>query len=219
MTYGLNGTYADLGPTQEELAALAEVIDEVMAEELGGLPGDDDGAALANLYGASDRIDLAYAAEQQRQAEDGLPLPRRSEDRTEWLLSRASRGTYTPPTMYRAPLDMSQSSACDAHQDEFGRCGARFHDAGCVETVRSSAATGSAQAAESWVRTLANAPSSADVELARADLVSPDDLFGPDGPSDLDTLARARQLLGIGGRADLPARPAPSTAAQQLGIY
>jgi len=35
MTHSVNGTYADLGPTQEELDALADVLDEIRAEELG----------------------------------------------------------------------------------------------------------------------------------------------------------------------------------------
>jgi hypothetical protein len=112
MTYGLNGTYADLGPTQAELAALQEVIDEVLAEEL--LPGGDDedgpwhdGASLANY--TSERVDLAYASEAQRLTEDGLPLPRKA--KTGW--TSCSAGLPAAPTR-QAPTSALQSPATAA---------------------------------------------------------------------------------------------------------
>jgi hypothetical protein len=90
-----------------------------------------------------------------------------------------------------------------------------------MSTVTGSAATGDHDAAGAWRQALLSTPSSADVTLARADLQSWDDLLSPEtGPADLEVLGHMRQVLGIGGsRTALPARPAPSTAAQQMGIY
>jgi hypothetical protein len=219
MTYP-NGSsaYADLLPTEQEMADLEQVIGEVLGEELGELPDGDYGPWRDDLSQIGAAVDMSVAAEHQRVIENAEPLPRRSEDRTEWLLSRATRGTLTPPTMYRAPLDLSQSSACDAHRDEFGRCGARFHQATCMETVRGEAATGTAQAVQAWNQVLMSNPSSADVTLARADLQRWEDLLDPGtGPADTETLSYMRRQLGIGGKT-LPPRPAPSSAAQ-LGIF
>jgi hypothetical protein len=213
-----SSAYADLGPTQAELDTLDQVIQEVLAGELGALPGDDedgpwhDQAALAGY--ASDRIDLAYASEQQRQAEDGLPLPRLAEDRIEILLSRASRGTYTPPPVFREP---GPSHGCGT-VDEFGRCSARYHQGHCMETLRGSAATGDHTAARAWSQALLSNPSAAGVTLARADLQSWDDLLDPGtGPTDTETLAVMRRQLGITGKADLPPRADPAPAGPHPG--
>jgi len=217
MTYGVNGAHAlaDLLPTDEELAALAELIEEIQAGELDALPGEDE-AELAGYADVGQLVDLAYANEQQRQAEDATPLPRRSEDRTEWLLSRATRGTLTPGPMFRTP---DPSHGCDGAIDEFGRCASRYHHS-CMEPVRQSAATSTAEVAQRWRDTLLSTPSSADVALAGEDLLSPDDLFGPGtGPTDLETYQHMKAVLGIGGKADLPSQRAPSTLAHNLGVY
>lgn len=60
-------------------------------------------------------------------------------------------------------------------------------------------------------------PSAADVTLARRTGMDWEDVLDA-GPSDLDTLSRARALLGITSKTGLPPRPAPSMATQ-LGIF
>jgi hypothetical protein len=62
----------DLKPTEQELAELAEVLDEVEAEE-GGYGPWDDSSELANVYdysGAFAAVDAAGEAEAARQSEE-----------------------------------------------------------------------------------------------------------------------------------------------------
>src|SRR5215475_12054787 len=60
----------------------------------------------------------------RRQAEDGVLLPRRTEDRMPWLLDRVARQTYTRPAMHQLP---EPSYGCGEVHDEYGRCRSRFH--------------------------------------------------------------------------------------------
>lgn len=211
MTYTPNsqGLY-DLEPTDQELGELLEVLDEVEAEEvLGELPGEAD---LANDYDyvdlsgglerASAALDATMATEAQRQAADlSGALERRPTFERRWAraIERIGDGTYTPPGYYRQP---EPETACHAHRDAYGRCGARFHDEGCMETARGEAATGSARAVEAWNNTLLANQEAAPTDLAAPALDSTwEDLLGGDGgpgvPSDLATLQAMRQMLGI----------------------
>jgi hypothetical protein len=164
-------------------------------------------------------VDLSGAAEATRQAEDAEDalMPRRtSELRFSHALDRIAAGTYTPPAYYRAPEPGYGCGTLDA----YGRCAARYHGPHCTETVRGSAATSDATAAEAWNRALSRNTAIGDPALLANPLeTSPEDLFGADGPADTEVLAIMRRQLGIGGKADLPARPAPSPMAERLGIW
>jgi hypothetical protein len=210
MTYPNGQGLYDLEPTDAELDDLLEVLDEVEAEEV---LGDQE---LANDYGpwdgyvdlsggldrASAALDASMTTEAQRQAADLTDaLERRPTFERKWAraIERIGDGTYTPPAYYR-PAE--PGTACHAHRDAYGRCGARFHSPLCIETARGEAATGSARAAEAW-----NAQLLANQETSGTDLAAPaldstwEDLLGADGgprvPSDLATLQAMRQMLGI----------------------
>jgi hypothetical protein len=211
MTYPNGQGLYDLEPTDAELDDLLEVLDEVEAGE--ALPsGDygpwDDSAELSNVHDysglgrASAALDASMTTEAQRQAADLTDaLERRPTFERRWAraIERIGDGTYTPPAYYR-PAE--PGTACHAHRDAYGRCGARFHSPLCIETARGEAATGSARAAEAW-----NAQLLANQETSGTDLAAPaldstwEDLLGADGgprvPSDLATLQAMRQMLGI----------------------
>jgi hypothetical protein len=217
MTYPNGQGLYDLEPTDAELDALAEVLAEVEAEEaLDELPGEADLASdygpwddYTDLSGGLERASAALDAQMGTGAaslgediQDAIADTRRpkSEDKLARAFDRIARGTYTPPGYYR-PAE--PETACHAHRDAYGRCGARFHSPLCIETARGEAATGSARAAEAW-----NAQLLANQEDSPVDLASPtgldtswDDLLGPDGgpgvPADWDTIGEMRKILGI----------------------
>ena len=219
MTYGLNGTYADLLPTQAELDALGEVIEEIRAEEL--LPGgdDEDGPWHDELSQVSDiahLVDLSVATEAQRQAEDAVPPLRTSEERFSHALGRIAAGSYTLANYYREP---EPSYGCGT-LDEFGRCSARFHQGHCLETLRGEPAAAGGDGSEAWNRTLLSSPTAAEVSLAREDLRSWEEMLDS-GPTDTSTYQRMRAVLGIGGKQDMPQQPArpAGSLARELGVY
>jgi hypothetical protein len=221
MTYPNGQGLYDLEPTDAELDDLLEVLDEVEAEEaLGGLPGEAD---LANDYGpwdgyvdlsgglerASAALDASMTTEAQRQAADLTDaLERRPTFERRWAraIGRIGDGTYTPPAYYR-PAE--PETACNAHRDAYGRCGARFHSPLCLETARQEASTGSARAVEAWNVQLLSNQATSPVDLAAptgldrdwADLLGADS--GPGVPADLETLNAMREMLGISSR-ELP---------------
>ena len=90
---------------------------------------------------------------------------------------------------------MSNVELIERFYDEFGRCGARYHtNPGCIETVRSSAATGTHEAASQWNDALlAGTPGMAGILLANAEYPEP-----PDRPADLSTYHQMRSILGLG---------------------
>jgi hypothetical protein len=214
-------------PTLPELASFAAGLDEVYgldlataAYELGstGLAADDHDQ-LAQI---GETLDLSYATGATRLAEDAEPLPRRAEDRIARLLDRASAGTYTPPSYFRDPTDLANGDPVHGcgPLDEFGRCGARFHDAYCFETVRTSAATSSHEAASQWKEQLLSNTATA-TELASRTGPGFDDLLEDPGPRDQATYQRMRELLGLSGKQSRPRpmRPAVTVTPQEMGIY
>jgi hypothetical protein len=211
-----SSAYADLLPTQQELDALGQIIEEIRAEEIGELPGGDwDGdAALSSLEDTGQLVDLAYASEAARQAEDAVPPRRTSEERFSRALDRIAAGSYTLANYYREP---EPSHGCGP-LDEFGRCSARYHSGSCFETVRGEPAVAGGEGSDAWNRTLLSNPTSADVTLAREDLASWEDLMDS-SPADTGTYQHMRAVLGIGGRQDLPAPPERSHLARELGLY
>ena len=112
------------------------------------LSGLGDYASVAELANAS------YERETRRLAEDGEQLAARGEDRLARALSRIGTNSYTPRRVTMADLASPSATArtkaaaryrqehadfatavtggeiC-GHVDELGRCGARFHEAGC----------------------------------------------------------------------------------------
>lgn len=204
MSVNGQGLY-DLKPTEQELAELAEVLDEVEAEE-GGYGPWDDSSELANVYdysGAFAAVDAAGEAEAARQSEEVEDRQERRpsfQARIDRALGRIARGTYLPPAWGREP---EPSYGCGQGYDDFGRCAARFHtNAACLETARDEAATGSARAVEAWrTQLLANQATSGIDLTAQALDTAWEDLLAPDGgpgvPSDLGTLQAMREMLGI----------------------
>lgn len=212
----MSGTLADLHPTPEDLAELAEVLSEVEAESYGpagldaysyddagpdGLDyGDPDDpatyeqAALSSggydvLSDITASIELANQRALARQALERQPLPRRSEDRMAALLARAAAGSYD--------LSQPQEHGCGP-LDEFGRCAGRYHDGGCFETYRGEVATGSARGAEAWRATLL-ANHQAAIELANAQGELDREVDGAlAGPDDAGTYHAMRAVLGLG---------------------
>jgi hypothetical protein len=172
MTYPNGQGLYDLEPTDAELDDLLEVLDEVEAEE--ALPGGDwglwdDQADLSNVYdysGAFSALDAAGEAEAARLGEDLEDrLAVRPSFQTRWdrAMQRISSGTYTPPAYYR-PAE--PETACHAHRDAYGRCGARYHSPLCLETARQEASTGSARAVEAWRAQLLSNQATSPVDLA-----------------------------------------------------
>jgi hypothetical protein len=239
----LGGPLSDLDPTEAEL----DTLDEVLAE-LDGYPGgEDDGpwhdeAGLANdgldsyelaaevqaeqLAAIGATIDLAYETERTRAAEDLQPLPRKAEDRTAHLLARIGRGTYTPGGYFRDPDDVANAGedapyGCGLIDAETGRCGARYHSAHCIETVRSSAATGNEEAAHAWRGALLSSTETA-TELANARRYQGawEDLLDADTPTDTDSYQAMREILGLSGPGGgpLPMRPVRGGYADSLGL-
>lgn len=188
--YGWDGaaSIADLDPTPDELADLADVLAEVGDDGLDD--GDDDGSA--QLAAISEAIELSNARRLAREREDGQPVPRRSEDRIAHLLKRVEHGTYT---------ELAQADD-GAHGcgplDEFGRCSSPFHSGYCYETFRGESATGSAQAAEAWRSTLlGNQQAAIELANAQAELdAEVDEALA--GPNDLASYHAMRGILGLG---------------------
>ncbi len=211
--YGRDGatTLADLNPSPEELAELADVLGEVEADgwddadpgyygELDpetGLPPE-----LANTYGqgsydvlsaVSDSIELANQRAAAAAELSAVPLPRRSEDRMAQLLDRAAAG------MYDLSTPDGSTHGCGP-LDEFGRCSSPFHAGECFETFRGEPIGSTPEAMDAWRDTLLSNGRAA-VELANANTelaMQADETLA--GPNDLATYHAMRQLLGIGGR-------------------
>ena len=211
---GLDATPAEREALAEALAELGEIppggygggelppgwddeVDE-LANEYGLDPGGLDLAA--DPYGYMQAVELANAAEAQRLAEDELELPVRVEDRIAHLIGRIDRGTYTPHPVLRDPDDLSNGTGpgygCGQIYDpESGRCTARFHQAACIETVRTSAATGNHEAASQYRDALRRGtPAMAGVLLSNAEWPQE-----PDHPADTPTYREMRRILGLGG--------------------
>lgn len=237
----MTGPFDDLSPTEAELAEVWTAIGEAEYEEwLGeqdaselGLPGDT-ASDLANDYGLASDYGLdevselagsAVAAEQRRaeqDAQDARAGRRLPEDRLARALDRIQSGTYLPGPMYRdreADGRFRSETACHAHRDEFGNCGARFHDAGCLTVALGEAATGSAEAAEAWRRTLnAGAPVAGARLLASADYGDVlDEAAGIGGPADTRALGAMRAILGLPAVPG-PARPSAGSLAEEIGL-
>ena|SRR5215475_1304638 len=85
---------------------------------------DDELAGDDSLEDLGCTVDLATATQAQRQAEDGIPLPRGTEDGMPWLFDPVARQIYTPPAMHRPP---ELCYSCGAVYGQYGRCGSRFH--------------------------------------------------------------------------------------------
>jgi hypothetical protein len=149
-------------------------------------------------------------------AEDSLPLPDRSEDRWAHLLDRVERGTFLPPAFYREP---GREYGCGQIYDDFGRCSARYHGATCMQADSAAAAVGGGESTGAWVRTLRRGAQVTTAAVLANETV--EDLLGPEGPADTETLQKMRKILGITGKADLPDRPDPSiysTLTETMGL-
>jgi hypothetical protein len=150
---------------------------------------------LADVTALADHV---QATEQQRLAEDvedQLARRPRFEDKLARAIDRISRGTYSPQGMYaqgRDPAGQFAPNGCGL-LDDFGRCSSRYHSGECFETVRSSAATGNAEAAEAWNRTLRRGTPAAAAALVLSNTPEPEP-----GPADQPTYRAMRQLLGLG---------------------
>lgn len=225
---------ADLQPSEDELAALLDVLDEVEAvnppggdEDYG--PWRDDADLAAQYEYVAELADGAIGRERIRAAEDAedARAPRRSfDDKLKRAMDRASRGTLAPGPMDRdrspgGRFTTDPETACGAHRDDFGRCGARYHDAGCLEVFRASAATSDADAVGAWNQALLSGAASSGALLASHIEPGWDELLsGEPGPGSAAALEYMREQLGIGGRADLPRppRPIPDSLAEELGL-
>jgi hypothetical protein len=108
-------------------------------------------------------LDLAAAAEVQRQAEDAAPMPAQAEARLAHLLDRNARGTYTPSSYALANPASGAASALARHrwanvQPDYvnavipgspcgvtdpatGRCAERYHQHGCNSLAAPDIAT------------------------------------------------------------------------------
>jgi hypothetical protein len=238
----LGSPFADLDPTPDELAALAEVMAELgdyppgydppPDEDLG--PWDDGlgGPALAyEMDLAADPaeigalLDLANTQDAQRLAEDELELPVKAEDRIAHLLDRASRHTYTPPAAFRDATDLANGDpgyGCGIYDADTGRCTARYHLSTCMETVRGSAATGNHEAASRFKDALLASTATA-VELATAHRYTEgvDDWLADPGPTDQPVYQAMREVLGLSGRQHRPEpmRPAAQITPAELGVF
>jgi hypothetical protein len=199
------GMASDDGPDPYELAA------EVQVEQLAAI-------------GAT--VDLAYETERTRAAEDLQPLPRKAEDRTAHLLARIGRGTYTPGGYFRDPDDLANAGddapyGCGLIDQETGRCAARYHDAGCTEVLRASAATGDEEAAHAWRGLLmSNTESAIELAASRRYADSWEDLLDAGTPTDLNSYTEMRRILGLTGPASgpQPMRPVRGSYADELGM-
>ena len=169
MTADVNGSGPDLsglGADLWELEQLDEVLAEVEAEDYGPW---DDSAELSNVldYSAAfSALDAAGEAEAQRlgeDLEDQLAVRPSFQVRWDRAMQRIGSGSYTTPAYYRQP---EPETACHAHRDAYGRCGARFHSPLCIETARGEAATGSARAVEAWRAQLLSNQESSPLDLA-----------------------------------------------------
>lgn len=213
--YGLAG----LDATDAELADLADVLTELGdADGLGEMyddgPADPDGyeledalaaeveaaeAELSNsgydlsqLADVGATIDLSTATAAQRHAEDAQGMPAETEARTAHLLSRVERGTYTPPQHDDA------SGSCGP-RDDFGRCAARYHDAGCLTVLAAEAANGSAESALAWrQQLLSNHGSTRALQLANEQLAVQDESAGAAIVRSSAAYQGMRGILGIG---------------------
>ena len=213
---------------------LLDVLDEVGAWDPpdGGDEGDgpwhDDADLAAQYEYATELANGAIAAEQDRLAEDVQDqLARRPgfDDKLARAMDRIARGTYTPGPMYRdrspdGQFTADPSTACGAHRDDFGRCGARYHDAGCLEVLRGSAATSDAEAVLAWRQALLAGAASNGALLANGLEPSWDELLSGDpGAGSVEALEYMRAQLGISGKnLPGPARPVPGHLAVELGL-
>src|SRR6266516_1214928 len=139
MTYPNGQGLYDLEPTDAELAELAEVMAEIEAEGDDYGPWDDQADLTNDVYdfsGAIEALDATGEAGAQRlgeELEDRLAVRPSFQSRWDRAMQRISSGTYTPSPYYR-PAE--PETACHAHRDAYGRCGARFHSPLCIETAR-----------------------------------------------------------------------------------
>lgn len=218
----------EIGAEPWEIDAYLDVMAELDAGDLP--PGEDygleDGYGLAgSLADLGRTIELAGTVEAQRRAEDieDLTAGRRSDEaRLARAVQRIERGSYLPAGMYRdreADGRFRSETACHAHRDAYGRCGARFHDAGCLEVFRGEAAAGSHDAALAWRRTLneGSAVSGATL-LANHTGTDWDEQLGEPGPGALEALAWMRGQLGVSGPQPLAGRPTAGDLARELGL-
>lgn len=82
------------------------------------------------------QFDLANAAEQQRRAEDSVPLPRRDEDRVAHLADRLSRNTYAPRSYAMSNPGSTTGLACCGPDIE-GYCMNTVHETTCGSSAAS----------------------------------------------------------------------------------
>lgn len=222
------------GMTDEELDQLAA---EWEADDAGYDPEGPWRDDAAQLAAAGRAVDFSYAAEAARASEnagDRAFLRRRpnDEDKLARALQRIQRGTYTELAQFRpAPDADSRYDLACGDLDDFGRCAARYHQAGCHQVIECAAATGDAQAASAWRDVLARRTLDPDV-IGLASPSGPDPLSGAGDawaylldsgePGDYPELRAAvlHEMGEAGGPPPEPARPRPDVSAirAQLGI-
>jgi hypothetical protein len=224
MTYP--DAFAGLDPSPQDLEDLAEVMAEIDGEQAAveagaySWPEDDglDGATglssygygaieLAGDFGELDAIMDRAAGHQQQviaeDVEDQLARRPRFEDKIARAVDRLSRGTYLPQGMYAQGRDPSGQFApvgC-GRLDTYGRCSSRYHDGGCMEPVRSSAATGDGYTVERWNETLRRGtPAAVAMAFARSaaeDYGEDGEVIGPGNVTDWNTYIAMRQAIGF----------------------
>ncbi len=256
---GSDDMLAGLDADPYERMVLDEVLDEVEAEEAAGLPYDADGDAdggpadpedddprswAGQLEAAGAALDDTAARDAQRLAEDVYDaIPGRTptdEVRAARALRRIEAGTYTPdpysrgdPAAAAAARDPSGrwASAC-GDLDEFSRCSAKYHQAGCHVVTEAAAANGSATEAEAWTAQLRGQPMDPGaLGFANESGAEPHDPLGVDFDDVLDDGQRLpyEQLrdrithrMGLSDRQDREPLPGPHTdvrwAREALGI-